>query len=71
MIAIWHIRFISLLAGAPRRARGRKGLNLNKKSIHEMGAPYITPSFHDFHHSSHRSTYLGLNGGIERGDDEK
>ena len=40
------------LAVFPRHACG-----WNKKSIHEIVAPYITPSIQDFHHSSYRSTY--------------
>ena len=40
------------LAVSPRHACG-----WNKKSIHEIVAPYITPSIQDFHHSSYRSTY--------------
>ena len=46
-----------LLAVSPRHACGWKGGDLNKKSIHEIVAPYITPSIQDFHHSSYRSTY--------------
>ena len=41
-----------ILAVFPRHACG-----WNKKSIHEIVAPYITPSIQDFHHSSYRSTY--------------
>ena len=43
---------IWILAVSPRHACG-----WNKKSIHEIVAPYITPSIQDFHHSSYRSTY--------------
>ena len=34
-----------LLAVSPRHACGRKGADLNKNSIHEIGTPYITPNF--------------------------
>ena len=46
-----HNSFIDILAVFPRHACG-----WNKKSIHEIVAPHITPSIQDFHHSSYRST---------------
>ena len=37
--------YIYILAVSPRHACGWKGADLNKKSFHEIGAPYITPNF--------------------------
>ena len=51
-LALSLFRLYWLLAVSPRHACG-----WNKKSIHEIVAPYITPSIQDFHHSSYRSTY--------------
>ena len=39
------VDYYMILAVSPRHACGRKGGDLNKKSIHEIGAPYVTPNF--------------------------